>query len=186
VHCSRVFRSSVPSDALPSSPCERPSGNAQGEHGITRSMEWGVGPGGGVPHRGGCSAGTSIAGHILEGTLPGSVRSQGRVTVRDPELGSHVLSAPRRAWNPHREHWRAVRTRGRARAAGRKLRRLPMQRSPEVSPGSSSGSTPTRPSTSPSSSTAVNVHSADSPCHRADSRHHRGRGQQAPQQAQLP
>jgi len=50
-------------------------------------MEWGVGPGGGVPHRGGCPAGTSIAGHILEGTLPGSVRSQGRVTVRDPELG---------------------------------------------------------------------------------------------------
>jgi hypothetical protein len=42
-------------------------------------MEWGVGPGGGVPHRGGCPAGTSVAGHILEGTLPGPVRSRGRV-----------------------------------------------------------------------------------------------------------
>jgi hypothetical protein len=49
-------------------------------------MEWGVGPGGGVPHRGGCPAGTSVAGHILEGTLPGLVRSQGEGrTMRDPE-----------------------------------------------------------------------------------------------------
>ena len=80
MHCSRVFRSSAPSDLLPSSPCGRPSGTAQGEYGGTRSMEWGVGPGGGVPHRGCCPAGKSPARHIPEGTLPGPVRSRGRVT----------------------------------------------------------------------------------------------------------
>jgi hypothetical protein len=79
VHCSRVFRSSAPSDLLPSSPSGRPSGTAQGECGSTRSMEWGVGPGGGVPHRRCCPAGKSPARHIPEGTWPGPVRSQGRV-----------------------------------------------------------------------------------------------------------
>jgi hypothetical protein len=64
-------------------------------------MEWGVGPGGGVPHRGGCPAGTSIAGHILEGTLPGPVRSQGMVARCVIQNWSHVLSAPRRAWSLH-------------------------------------------------------------------------------------
>ena len=44
-------------------------------------MEWGVGPGGGVPHRGCCPAGKSPARHIPEGTLPGPVRSQGRVGI---------------------------------------------------------------------------------------------------------
>jgi hypothetical protein len=136
VHCSRVFRSSVPSDALPSSPCERPSGNAQGEHSITRSMEWGVGPGGGVPHRGGCPAGTSVAGHILGGTWPGPVRSQGRVArcVIQKWVARAQRAATRleSAW----EQWRAVWTRGRARAAGRKLRRLPTQGAPGLSPGS--------------------------------------------------
>jgi len=77
VHCSRVFRSSAPSDLLPSSPGRCRSGTAQGECGSTRSMEWGVGPGGGVPHRGCCPAGRSPARHIPEGTVPGPVRSQG-------------------------------------------------------------------------------------------------------------
>src|SRR5881392_2537669 len=87
VHCSRVFRSSAPSDLLPSSPSGRPSGTAQGECGSTRSMEWGVGPGGGVPHRRCCPAGKSPARHIPEGTLPGPVRSQGRV-ARISEFGT--------------------------------------------------------------------------------------------------
>ena len=64
-------------------------------------MEWGVGPGGGVPHRGCCPAGKSPARHIPEGTLPGPVRSQGRVARCVIQNWSHVLSAPRRAWNLH-------------------------------------------------------------------------------------
>jgi hypothetical protein len=104
VHCSRVFRSSAPSDLLPSSPGGRPSGTAQGECGSTRSMEWGVGPGGGVPHRGCCPAGKSPARHIPEGTLPGPVRSPGRVARRVIQDWSHMLSAPRRAWNLHGNH----------------------------------------------------------------------------------
>jgi hypothetical protein len=79
VHCSQVFRSSGPSDLLPSSPGRCPSGTAQGESGSTRSKEWGVGPGGRVSHRGCCPAEISPAGHIREDTLPGPVRSQGRV-----------------------------------------------------------------------------------------------------------
>ena len=91
MHCSRVFRSSAPSDSLPSSPCGRPSGTAHGEYGGTRSMEWGVGPGGGVPHRGCCPAGKSPARHIPEGTLPGSVRFQGRVARCVSLNRPHVL-----------------------------------------------------------------------------------------------
>jgi hypothetical protein len=79
VHCSQVFRSSGPSDLLPSSPGRCPSRTAQGESGSTRSKEWGVGPGGRVSHRGCCPAEISPAGHIREDTLPGPVRSQGRV-----------------------------------------------------------------------------------------------------------
>jgi hypothetical protein len=78
-----------------------PVRNRQGECGSTRSMEWGVGPGGGVPHRGCCPAGKSPARHIPEGTLPGPVRSQGRVARCVIQNWSHVLSAPRRAWNLH-------------------------------------------------------------------------------------
>ena len=77
VHCSRVFRSSAPSDLLPSSPGGRPSGTAQGECGSTRSMKWGVGPGGGVPHRGCCPAGKSPARHIPEGRCRGRSARRG-------------------------------------------------------------------------------------------------------------
>ena len=55
-------------------------------------MEWGVGPGGGVPHRGCCPAGKSPARHIPEGTLPGSVHSQGRVARCVIQNWSHVLT----------------------------------------------------------------------------------------------
>ena len=79
MHCSQVFRSSVPSELLPSSPGGRPSGAAQGECGSTRATEWGVGPGGTVSHRGCCPAEISPAGYIQDDTLPGPVRSQGRV-----------------------------------------------------------------------------------------------------------
>jgi hypothetical protein len=54
-------------------------------------MEWGVGPGGGVPHRGCCPAGKSPAWHIPEGTLPGSVRFQGRVARYVIRNWPHVL-----------------------------------------------------------------------------------------------
>ena len=62
-------------------------------------MEWGVGLGGGVPHRGCCPAETLPAGHILEGTLPGPVRSQGRV-ARAQRAATRLESA----W----EQWRAL------------------------------------------------------------------------------
>ncbi len=78
MHCSLVFRSSVPSDLLSPSPGRCPSGVAQGECGSTRSMEWGVGPGGRVSHR--------------EGALPGPVRSQGWVARCVIQNWSHVLS----------------------------------------------------------------------------------------------
>ena len=98
MHCSRVFRSSAPSDLLPSSPCGRPSGTARVNAAALDHMEWGVGPGGGVPHRRCCPAGKSPARHTPEGTLPGPVRSQGRVARCVIQNWSHVLSAPRRAW----------------------------------------------------------------------------------------
>jgi len=46
-------------------------------------------------------AGKSPARHIPEGTLPGPVRSQGRVARCVIQNWSHVLSAPRRARNLH-------------------------------------------------------------------------------------
>ena len=45
--------------------------------------------------------GNRPARHIPEGTLPGPVRSQGRVARCVIQNWSHVLSAPRRAWNLH-------------------------------------------------------------------------------------
>ena len=107
MHCSRVFRSSAPSDLLPSSPCGRPSGTARVNAAALDQMEWGVGPGGGVPHRRCCPAGKSPARHIPEGTLPGPVRSQGRVARCDPELVARAQRAATRlesAW----EQWRAL------------------------------------------------------------------------------
>ena len=108
MHCSRVFRSSVPSDLLPSSPCGRPSGTARGGCGSTRSMEWGVGPGGGVPHRGCCPAGKSPRqahpGRHVAGAGP--LSGEGR-TTRDPELVARAQRAatrPESAWEP----WRAL------------------------------------------------------------------------------
>jgi hypothetical protein len=96
VHCSRVFRSSAPSDLLPSSPGRRPSGAAPGECGSTRSTEWGVGPGGEVSHRGCCPAGILPAGPILEGTCRG--RSALRSGSHDaPSITGRTCSARRDA-----------------------------------------------------------------------------------------
>ena len=118
-------------------------------------MEWGVGPGGEVPHRGCCPAGKSPARHIPEGMLPGPVRSQGRVTRCVIQNWPHVLSAPRRA-----------RTLQGARGRGR---------TPVVSyvgyslkeswgePWVVMGTTLTRQSTLPGSSTGTNAHSAVPP-----------------------
>ena len=108
MHCSRVFRSSAPSDLLPSSPSGRPSGTAQGECGSTRSMEWGVGPGGGVPHRRVLS-GREIARQAHPGRHvagAGPLSGEGR-TMRDPELVARAQRAATRlesAW----EQWRAL------------------------------------------------------------------------------
>ncbi len=99
MHCSQVFRSSVPSDLLPSSPGRCPSGATQGECGSTRSREWGVGPGGRVSHRGCCPAEILPVRHIREGTFPGPVRSPGRVARCVIQNWSHVLRVPRRACN---------------------------------------------------------------------------------------
>ncbi len=126
MHCLRVFRSSVPSDLLPSSPGRRQSCAVQGECGSTRSTEWGVGPGGAVSYRRCRPAGKSPAGLIGEGMLPGPVHSQGRV-ARAQRAATCLETAG--------ERWRAARARSRAGTAGRKLRRLLAQRAPGIALG---------------------------------------------------
>lgn len=71
-------------------------------------MEWGVGPGGGVPHRGCCPAGKSPRqahpGRHVAGAGP--LSGEGR-TIRDPELVARAQRAATRlesAW----EQWRAL------------------------------------------------------------------------------
>lgn len=136
--------------------------NRQGECGSTRSMEWGVGPGGGVPHRGCCPAGKSPRqahpGRHVAGAGP--LSGEGR-TMRDPELVARAQRAATRlesAW----EQWRALH--GLAVAPGQPVVSYVgySLKDPGANPGLSSGSTPTRPSTWPNSSTAMNAHSADS------------------------
>jgi hypothetical protein len=92
VHCSRVFRSSAPSDLLPSSPGGRPSRAGPGECGSTRSKEWGVGPGGGVSYRGSVRQRYRRRAHPGR-HVPGPVRSQGvaRCVIQN---WPYVLSAP--------------------------------------------------------------------------------------------
>ena len=107
MHCSRVFRSSVPSELVPSSPSGRPQGDAQGEYGSTRSKEWGVGPGGAVSHRGCCPAGKNARAHPGRHVAgAGPLSGEGR-TMRDPELVARAQRAATRlesAW----EQWRAL------------------------------------------------------------------------------
>ena len=67
--------------------------------------------------------------------LPGPVRSQGRAARCVIQNWPHVLSASRRAWICMGTMARAAWTRGRARAAGRKLRRLLAQRALGRAPG---------------------------------------------------
>jgi hypothetical protein len=104
VHCSRVFRSSAPSDLLPS----RRAGARQVPPKVNAAAldQWN---GGSAPvaecrTEDAAQAGKSPARHIPEGTLPGPVRSQGRVARCVIQNWSHVLSAPRRAWNLHRNN----------------------------------------------------------------------------------
>jgi hypothetical protein len=90
VHCLRVFRSSAPSELLPSSPGGRPSGVALGEFGSTRSMEWGVGLGGEVSQQG--LSGRDIARRVHPGRHvvgAGPLSGEGR-TMRDPELAARA------------------------------------------------------------------------------------------------
>ena len=134
MHCSRVFRSSVPSDLLPSSPCGRPSGAAQGECGSTRSMEWGVGPGAAcqsteLPGRADLEGMFRGRSALRGGSYDASSRIGRTCSARRDAPGICIGTMARAAW-----------TRGRARAAGRKLRRLLTQGALGASPGSSSGS----------------------------------------------
>jgi len=90
VHCSRVFRSSAPSEHLPSS---------RGRRSVDAAAldQWN---GGSAPE--GRATSTELPDRAdLEGMLPGPVRSQGRIARCVIQNWSHVLSAPRRAWNRH-------------------------------------------------------------------------------------
>jgi len=71
--------------------------------------KWGVGPGGGVSHRGCCPAEIPPAGHIQSDTLPGPVRFQGvGRTIRDPESVARPQRAATRLESA-REPWGALR-----------------------------------------------------------------------------
>ena len=155
MHCSRVFRSSVPSDLLPSSPRGRPSGTARVNAAALDQWNGGSVPVAECRTEGAVRQGNRPARHIPEGTLPGPVRSQGRVARCVIQNWPHVLSAPRRA-----------RTLQGARGRGR---------TPVVSyvgyslkeswgePWVVMGTTLTRQSTLPGSSTGTNAHSAVPP-----------------------
>ena len=94
MHCSRVFRSSAPSDLLPS----RHAGARQVPPKVNAAAldQWN---GGSAPvaecrTEDAAQAGKSPARHIPEGTLPGPVRSQGRVARSLPEgTGGYPSSA---------------------------------------------------------------------------------------------
>jgi hypothetical protein len=94
VHCSRVFRSSAPSDLLPSSPYGRPSGTARVNAVALDRWNGGSAPVAECRTEGAVRQGNRPARHIPEGTLPGPVRSQGRVARCVIHNWSHVLSAP--------------------------------------------------------------------------------------------
>jgi hypothetical protein len=116
VHCSQVFRSSVPSDLLPSSP----AGAGQAPFRMNAAA-LDQGNGGSAPvaecHIEGAVRQSFARRRIREDTVPGPVRSQGRVARCVIQNWSHVLSAPRRAWNRHGTMARVAWTRGRAGAA---------------------------------------------------------------------
>ena len=106
MHCSRVFRSSAPSDHLPPHEAGAPA-PGQGGRGSTRSTEWGVGPGAAchidsAARQGHCPPG--VPGRHASGAGP--LSGEGR-TMRDPELVAHAQRAATRlesAW----EQWRAL------------------------------------------------------------------------------
>ena len=92
MHCSRVFRSSAPSDLLPSSPHGRLSGTARVNAAALDQWNGGSAPVAECRTEGAVRQGNRPARHIPEGTLPGSVRSQGRVARCVIQNWSHVLT----------------------------------------------------------------------------------------------
>jgi hypothetical protein len=106
VHYSRVFRSSAPSDLLPSSRGERSAYVADCENGSTRSTEWGVGSGSGVSHWRYCPARFTAGASSRHAAGAGPLSGEDR-TMRDPELVARAQRAAKRletAW----EQWRAL------------------------------------------------------------------------------
>jgi len=108
VHCSRVFRSSAPSDLLPSSPRGRLSGTARVNAAALDQWNGGSAPVAECRIEGAVRQGNRPARHIPEGTFAGAgpLSGEGR-TMRDPELVARAQRAATRlesAW----EQWRAL------------------------------------------------------------------------------
>lgn len=89
MHCSRVFRSSAPSDLLPSSPRGRPSGTARVNAAALDRWNGGSAPVAECRTEGAVRQGNRPARHIPEGTFAGAgpLSGEGR-TMRDPELAA--------------------------------------------------------------------------------------------------
>ena len=109
MHCSRVFRSSVPSDLSPSSPGRCRQAPLRVNAAALDQRNGGSAPVAECHIEGAVRQSCCPAGHIREGTLPGPVRSQGRGAhdsqgegAHDPELvaraqrGATYLGS---AWN---------------------------------------------------------------------------------------
>jgi len=161
VHCSRVFRSSAPSDLLPSSPRGRPSGTARVNAAALDQWNGGSAPVAECRTEGAVRQGNRPARHIPEGTFAGAGRSQGRAARCVIQNWPHVLSASRRAWICMGTMARAAWTRGRAGQpvvsyVGYSLK------DPWSEPRVVIGIDADEPSTWPNSSTAMNAHNADS------------------------
>jgi hypothetical protein len=97
VHCSRVFRSSAPSDLLPSSPCGRPSGTARVNAAALDQWNGGSAPVAECRTEGAVRQGIARQAHPGRHVAgAGPLSGEGR-TMRDPEL---VVRAQRAATRP--------------------------------------------------------------------------------------
>ena len=115
--CSRVFRSSAPSEHLPSSPGGRRGRRATVDAAVLNQGKWGVGPGAACHIDRVARQGRS--GRHAAGAGPLWGRAAGRV-IQDR---SRVLGAPRRTWTRHGNDGARYGSRGRARAAGQRRHR---------------------------------------------------------------